>query len=74
MRDSFAVGKGAGREVNHTPPSSTKAKNDWTHTFVPPIRPHSMDWENYLLITETECVYCDVRTGFLYTIQAGVSL
>jgi hypothetical protein len=46
--------------------------NDWTYTLVPPIRPHSMDGENYLLITETECVYCAARTGALYIIQASV--
>ena len=37
----------------------------WEQTAI--ISLHSIDW--LVFITETECVYCAVRTGSLYIIQ-----
>jgi hypothetical protein len=34
-RDSFARGKAAGREFNHSPSSSVEFKNEWRYTFTP---------------------------------------
>jgi hypothetical protein len=34
-RDSFPGGKAAGRETDHSPPSSAEVKNAWSHTSTP---------------------------------------
>jgi hypothetical protein len=47
---SYSMGtwiKQAGREVNHSPPSSVEVKNDWTCTTAPPIRLHDVDRVNF---------------------------
>jgi len=33
-------------EFNHSPPSSTEVKNEWSYITVTPIRLHGMDSEN----------------------------
>jgi hypothetical protein len=30
------------READHSPPSSTEVKNEWSYTFIPPIRLYSV--------------------------------
>jgi hypothetical protein len=34
-------------EVNHSPPSSAKVKNEWSYTPTPAICLHSVDTENF---------------------------
>jgi len=42
----------------------------WEQTAT--ISLYNINW--LVCITETECVYCAVRTGYLYTIQVNISL
>jgi hypothetical protein len=41
-RGSFSWGKAAGREADHSPPSSAEAKNAWSYISTPPIRLHGV--------------------------------
>jgi hypothetical protein len=36
----FPWGKAAGREADHSPPSSAEVKNVWSYTSTPPIHLH----------------------------------
>jgi hypothetical protein len=36
-RGSFLGGKVAGREADHSPPSSAQVKNAWSSTSIPPV-------------------------------------
>jgi len=45
--------KQTGHEVNHSSPSSTKVKNDWSCTSTPPISLHDMDRENFIFYYST---------------------
>jgi hypothetical protein len=38
----FPVAKAAGREADHSPPSSAEVKNAWSYTSTPPIRLHDV--------------------------------
>jgi hypothetical protein len=38
--NSFPGGKAAGREADHSPPSSAKVKNECSYTSAPPILSH----------------------------------
>ena len=38
--------KRPGRDVDHSPSSSAKVKNEWSCTSVPPIRLHGVEGEN----------------------------
>jgi hypothetical protein len=42
--------KQLGREVNHTPPSSTKVKNEWSYTSIPSVCLRGIDRENVYLL------------------------
>ena len=37
-------------EVNHSPPTSAKVKNEWSYTSTSPIWVHGMDKENFSFI------------------------
>jgi hypothetical protein len=50
-RCSFPVKKLPGRAVDHLSPSSAKIKNDWNHTFSPPIRLLRVDRYNFTFFT-----------------------
>jgi hypothetical protein len=39
---SFLGGKAAGREADHSLPSSSEVKNAWSYTSTPPIRLHGV--------------------------------
>jgi len=52
--------KRPGREVNHSPPTSAKAKNEWSYTSNPPSRLHGVDRKN-LLFTFLQQVWTYVR-------------
>jgi hypothetical protein len=45
---SFPGVKWPGREVNHSPASSAKIKNEWSYTSAIPICHHGMDRENFI--------------------------
>jgi hypothetical protein len=34
-------------EVDRSPPSSIEVKNDWSHTSVPHLRLHDVDWDKF---------------------------
>jgi hypothetical protein len=40
IKGSFPWGKVAGREADHSLPSSAEVKNAWSYAFTPPIRLH----------------------------------
>jgi hypothetical protein len=40
--------------VNHSPPSSTKVKSEWSCTFTPPICLHGMHRENFTLLSSSK--------------------
>jgi len=69
--------KRLGHGIDHTPPSSFGAKNEWSHTSIPPARIHGMDSDDFTSIfTELSSWWNgrsmwhvwrkDVRTGFWY--------
>jgi len=35
-------------EVNHSPPSRAKVKNEWSHTSTPPICLHGVEKDNFM--------------------------
>jgi hypothetical protein len=40
---ALSVGvKRPGREANHSPPSSSEVKNEWSYTSTPPVRLHGV--------------------------------
>jgi len=41
-RGSFPGGKRPGREADHSLPSSSRSKNEWSYTSTPPIRLHGV--------------------------------
>jgi hypothetical protein len=41
--------KRSGREVDHSPPSSTDVKNEWGYTSTPPVFLHRVDRDNCIL-------------------------
>jgi len=47
-RASFAVVKQSGHEADHSTPCTTEVKNQWTYTSVSPIRPRSLDRDNFI--------------------------
>jgi hypothetical protein len=54
----LAVGtKWLGHELNYSPPSSAKVKNDWRYTSTPPICLHGMDREKLYLFLPTLFIY-----------------
>jgi len=66
---SHSVGSGVlfpgvkrpGREVNQSPPTSAKAKNEWSYTSSPPLRLHGVDRKNFLF-TFLQQVWTYART------------
>jgi hypothetical protein len=48
---SFPGIKQPEREVDHSPPTSTKVKNEWSYTSITPIALHGVDSDNYILLT-----------------------
>jgi hypothetical protein len=44
---SFLGVKWLGHEVDPSPPSSTEVKNEWHHTFSPPLRLHGTHRHNF---------------------------
>ena len=53
IRTGFLLGgvKRPGREVGHSPPSSTEANNEWRSTSDPPTWLHGMDRYKYNVMT-----------------------
>jgi hypothetical protein len=51
---SFREVKRQEPEVNHSPPTCDKVKNEWSHTFAPPICLHNVRRENFTFAT----VFC----------------
>jgi hypothetical protein len=39
------------REVDHSLPSSAEVRNEWSYISAPCIRPHGVDWEQFILLT-----------------------
>jgi hypothetical protein len=57
---SFPVGKAAGREADHLPPSSVEVKNAWSYTFTPRIRLHGvvLSWSTGITLPFTAiCIH-----------------
>ena len=54
-----------GRDIDHTPPSSAKNKNEWSHTSTRPIRPHDVKWSKVLFFNfmyRLYSIYTDIRS------------
>ena len=59
LRVSFAPWmKGPGRDVDISPPSSVKVKNEWSCTSLSPIRLHGVDKGNHLLSLKHTLISC----------------
>ena len=62
IKPPYSVGTGLlslgvkwpGCEVNHSPSSKTKVKNEWSYTCSPSIRLHAVDNENYFFFNTAE--------------------
>jgi len=52
-----------GHETIHSCPSSTKVKNEWSCTSIPPVSPHCVDMDS---ITFAVTSYLTTVTGFSY--------
>jgi len=48
---SFRRVKRQEREVDHSPPTSDKVKNEWSYTLAPPVCPHNVHRENFTFAT-----------------------
>jgi len=49
--------RGWGVKVNHSPPSSTEVKNEWSYTSTPPICLHGMDREKFAFIVVSTYIH-----------------
>ena len=54
-RGSFPGTKWLRHEVNHSPPSSAKVKNEWSCTSTPPICLHGVDRANFTFTLNFRC-------------------
>jgi hypothetical protein len=49
----FPRDKAAGREFDHSPPSSAEAKNEWSYAATPPIFLQGVDKDNVTYLNAT---------------------
>jgi hypothetical protein len=64
---SFRVVKRQEREVNHSPPTSDKVKNEWSYTFFSPVCLHDVHRENFTFAT----VFCFKHSQYVLTPRCG---
>jgi len=74
----YSMGTGApsprinwsGHNANHSPPSSTKVKNEWSYNSIPPIRFHGVYWDftfhSAIIFVITTIVSSSVKCLFVY--------
>jgi len=55
-----------GHDVNHSPPSSTEAKNEWSYASTPPVRLRDVDSKHFTFFTSSFCRY-KITTWRLHT-------
>ena len=54
---SFPEVRRAGREGNHSRPSSVEVKNEWSYTYTTPASPRGVDRETFTRLTDRICVW-----------------
>ena len=62
LRDFFSSVQRWEREVNCSPPSSAKIKNEWSYTSTPSLCLHGMDRDCFAFLPYTVCL-CEMSTA-----------